>query len=83
LGVMPGRSAGGVLITASFTALQSGTSAINLTNVLLLDSSLAGIGSTTASGSVNVSGVPESSTLLLAAGGLILSAESRLKGKVT
>jgi hypothetical protein len=69
IGFGSGVSGNGVLATLSFTAVGSGTSAITLFNVLLLDSNLYGIEPTIQNGSVDVSGisaaVPEPSTVLL------------------
>src|SRR6266566_838884 len=62
-GLMPSPSVNqGQFVTGTVNAIK-------LTNVLQLDSTLAGIGSTTASGTATITGVPEPSTVLLTAGG--------------
>jgi hypothetical protein len=74
---VPGVTGSGDLAAISFTALASGTSILNLSNVLFLDSALNEIGNLTATGgSVTIdprsTPVPEPSTLGLLALGLIV-----------
>jgi general secretion pathway protein D len=69
IGAIPGVSGSGIFATIDFQALALGTSAITLSNVILLDSNLAEITVNTVDGNVSVSAVPEPSpTLLLALG---------------
>jgi hypothetical protein len=69
LGPGPGVSGSGTLADISFQALGPGTSLIDLSNVILLDSNLGEIAEfTTTSGSVTV---PEPSTILLISMGMV------------
>jgi general secretion pathway protein D len=64
-----GVSGSGIFATIDFQALALGTSAITLSNVILLDSNLAEIPVNTVDGNISVSAVPEPSpTFLLALG---------------
>ncbi len=78
LSAIVGINGSGTLATLNFTALSSGTSAINLFGATLLDSSLAGQAFTTQSGTIAVTNVPEPSTLLLIGTGLTVLARRRL-----
>jgi hypothetical protein len=73
IGAIPGVSGSGTLAILDFKALSAGMSPINILNVGLLDSTLSPISSTTANGNATVSGqaVPEPSSLLLLATGLL------------
>ena len=62
IGAIPGVSGDGTLAAVEFQALTVGSSAISLTNHLLLDSSLGVIGATPLNGSV--SAVPEPTAIL-------------------
>jgi Cohesin domain/PEP-CTERM motif len=69
LTAISGVNGGGLLATIDFTAVGSGTSALDLANVTLLNSGLNPISVTTVDGSVSVEGVttavPEPATLAL------------------
>jgi hypothetical protein len=69
LTAVSGVSGSGTLADLQFQALTAGTSPVNLSNIILLDSNLSDIPFTTANGSV--SPVPEPSTMLLLGSGLI------------
>ncbi len=73
IGAIPGVSGSGMLAILDFSALSAGTSAIDILNVSLLDSTLSPISSTTANGRATVGGqvVPEPSSLLLLGTGLL------------
>ena len=80
LGPDPGVTGNGTLATLVFTALSAGTSGIDISNVILLDSSLVDIETSTAGGSVDVrpGTVPEPGTLtLLAVGATLLRRRRR------
>jgi hypothetical protein len=71
IGPVPGVTGSGSLLTVRFTGIHAGASAIDLTNVTLLDSSLSNISVTTVDGSAMVLGTssvpePSSSALCLA-----------------
>jgi cohesin domain-containing protein/PEP-CTERM motif-containing protein len=76
IGAIAGVTGSGTLATISFTAVGPGSSAVNLLNVTLLDSSLSGIATTVQNGLVTAGDtqvpgpVPEPSTFLLIASGL-------------
>jgi len=67
IGAIPGVSGSGTLVLFDFTALAQGTSALTISNVILQDSTLATLNSTTTAGSVTV---PEPSSLMLLGAGL-------------
>jgi general secretion pathway protein D len=69
LSAVSGVSGSGTLADLQFQALTVGTSPVNLSNVILLDSNLSDIPYNTSNGSV--SPVPEPSTVLLLGSGLI------------
>jgi hypothetical protein len=69
LTAVSGVSGSGTLADLQFQALTVGTSPVNLSNVILLDSNLSDIPYNTSNGSV--SPVPEPSTVLLLGSGLI------------
>lgn len=72
-GPIPGVTGNGVLVTFDFTPVTAGTSTVSIFNVILLDSSGAGINTNTQDGTVTVSAtsaIPEPSSLLLLFGGL-------------
>jgi general secretion pathway protein D len=69
LTAVSGVSGSGTLADLQFQALTVGTSPVNLSNVILLDSNLSDIPYNTSNGSV--SPVPEPSTMLLLGSGLI------------
>jgi general secretion pathway protein D len=74
LGNVPGVTGRGILAIANFAALASGTSPVNLSNVIVLDSNLSDIPFSTAGGSVTVASstaIPEPSSLLLFTSGLL------------
>jgi general secretion pathway protein D len=73
IGPVPGVAGSGVVATIDFTALTIGTSPLALSNVLLLDSGLGDIAfqASTASVTVTETVIPEPSTALLLACGLI------------
>lgn len=68
IGAGPGVNGTGTLVLFDFTALAQGTSALTISNVILLDSTLANLNFTTTGGSVAV--VPEPSSLMLLGAGL-------------
>jgi hypothetical protein len=70
LGLVPGASGNGTLLEFDFTALEAGTSALDLANVILQDSNGNEIPSSLSGSSVNVTGtgsvpVPEPGVLTL------------------
>lgn len=69
LSAVSGVSGSGTLADLQFQALTMGTSPVNLSNIILLDSNLSDIPFNTSNGSV--SSVPEPSTILLLGSGLI------------
>lgn len=69
IGAISGVSGDGTLATLSFQALALGTSPVDLSNVILLDSTFSDISFNTANASVNV--VPEPATFILLGSGLL------------
>jgi hypothetical protein len=78
---VPGLNGGGVLVSIGFTALNIGTSSIDLTNIVLLNSSLSATAVAAAPGTVVVVAVPEPRSVVLAFSCLALVALSRLRRK--
>lgn len=78
IGGVPGISGNGPLATVSFVALAPGTSAIEFSNVLLLNSSLGEVTSNWNNTSVSVTDVPEPSVLVLLLAGFTCLATGRL-----
>lgn len=76
-GPTPGLSGSGVLASFSFLALSPGASEVSLSNLLLLDSGLADIETTSVGTRIVVSNVPEPSSVLLTALGLGLLVNRR------
>jgi len=77
IGMVPGVNGDGTLATLEFTALAPGTSAVSLSNIILLDSSFGTIDSSNLDGSVTVTAtsVPEPGpAFTLLAGSLTLLA---------
>ena len=75
LTAITGANGAGTLAQMSFMGLAGGLSQLNLLNVVLLDSQLAGITSSTQNASVTVGGpvqVPEPGTLVLLSVGVLL-----------
>jgi Cohesin domain len=70
VGAASGVSGGSTLVEIQFTGIAPGTSAIALSNVLLQNSALDFISSTTSDGSVSVQAVPEPVALTLLAAAL-------------
>ena len=78
IGAIPGVSGDGTLAIANFFAIGPGTSAISLSGVSLLDSSLADISFSTSSGRVEVTGtIPEPTSMLLVGVALAVAGLSR------
>jgi hypothetical protein len=74
IGSIPGVNGDGTLATLVFTGLSSGTTSIDLANVILLDSNFTPISFSTEDGSVTVKSAvvtPEASSVLLLGIGLI------------
>jgi hypothetical protein len=69
IGTIPGVSGSAPIADIQFQALALGTSPIDLSNVILLDSTLSDISFNTAGASVNA--IPEPTTMLLLGSGLI------------
>lgn len=80
VGAIPGVNGSGTLAILTLTGLASGTSTIDLSNVILLDSSLNSITASSQSGSVTVTStaVPEANTLVLLIAGVSLLAVNLL-----
>ncbi|WP_165390753.1 cohesin domain-containing protein [Pseudoduganella lutea] len=68
---LPGVSGNGSLATITFQAVGAGNSALTLSDVLLIDSGELDIATTIATGSIQVSAVPEPSTYLMLGVGLV------------
>jgi cohesin domain-containing protein len=87
VGAVPGVSGDGVLATLHFAALAAGTSDISLSNIILLDSNLVTLDSTSADGSVTIGAttLPEPApALTMLAGSLaILALFVRRQRKLT
>lgn len=84
IGPVSGASGSGSLAKIRFKAISAGTSIVNLSDVILLDSSLIDLAASTANGSVNVTniaGVPEPMSVMLFGIGLAGLAAGRLKGR--
>lgn len=81
LGPGPGAAGSGTLAILDFRAIASGTSALSLANIILLDSNLNNIAFTSTDGSVTVSSpsVPEPSSWAFAVAGLLLLGAFRLR----
>jgi general secretion pathway protein D len=80
VGPIPGVTGSDMLASVSFQAVGAGTSAVSLSNIILLDSTLAEIATTSTNGVVEVQGispVPEPGTLLLLLGGWVAFWSSR------
>lgn len=71
IGAIAGVSGGGTLATISFSALSTGTSALGLSGVVLLDSAFSPIDSDIGDATVNITSVPEPSSLLLFGVGIV------------
>lgn len=71
IGSIPGVSGGGSLGTISFQAIGGGSSAVTLSDVLLLDSGINDIAANVNAGTIQVLAVPEPSTYLMLGVGLI------------
>jgi general secretion pathway protein D len=80
IGPGPGVIGSGTLAILTLTGLESGTSTIDLSNVILLDSNLGAINANLQSGSVTVTStaVPEANTLVLLIAGVSLLAVNLL-----
>jgi general secretion pathway protein D len=67
LTAISGAAGSGTLVTFDFNAIGTGSSALSLSSLILLDSNLANINGTTQDGSVKVGkeGVPEPSSIVL------------------
>lgn len=65
IGSIPGVVGDGTITFLNFTAVGNGTSALNLANVILLDSNLNELSFTTTSGQVMVGQVPEANSVWL------------------
>jgi hypothetical protein len=81
IGAIPGVNGSGTLAILTLTGLALGTSSIDFSNVILLDSSLNSIAASSQSGSVTVTstGVPEPKTLVLLIAGMSLLAFKLLR----
>lgn len=69
-----GANGSGILVTFDFTAIGTGSSAVTLSNLFLLDSNLSSLTGTTQGGSISVGGnttVPEPSSVALLLIGLL------------
>ena len=74
LGAVPGVTGSGELARITFTVVGGGSSAVNILNATLLDSSLSGIELTVQNGTVSTgaAGIPEPSALELLGAALLL-----------
>jgi hypothetical protein len=83
----PGISTDGTLATIMFNSIGAGTSAVDLSNVVLLDSALDNISANSSGATINVTGVPEPSTrplLVIATGAISVAAlRKRLRRRRT
>ena len=70
----PGVSLDGALAQILFNAIGPGSSSIDLSNVILLDSNFNDITASAVSGSMNVTSTPEPSSAMLLSAGLALLA---------
>ena len=70
LSAVPGVSGSGTLIHMSFTGLAAGSTSLNFSNLIFLDSQLNDIAVTAQSGSLTVTAVPEPASLALLMAGL-------------
>jgi hypothetical protein len=68
---VPGVTGAGTLGHLTFSAVGAGTSALALSDVILLNSGVEDIGYTVAAGPITVSAVPEPATYLMFGAGLI------------
>ena len=80
IGSVPGVDGNGTLADISFQALTLGTSPIDLSNVVLLDSNLGSISSDSQGGSVTVV-APEPATFFLISMGMVALGIVRKKGR--
>jgi len=71
VGEVPGINGAGTLVTINFQALASGSSSMDLSNVILLNSSFSDIPFVTIAGTVSPSAVPLPSSLWLIGPGLM------------
>lgn len=69
-GLGPGISTNGTLAQIAFTSIGSGTSGIDLANVILLDSGLNDVAATPSGAAVTVTATPEPGSMLLLVTGI-------------
>jgi hypothetical protein len=83
VGLVPGVTDGGTLVTIDFSALQAGTGTVALSQVILLDSSLVEIAASLEHGSVMVDGVvvPEPGYLPFLALSILVAARRARRGR--
>jgi Cohesin domain len=88
LSLSPGVDGGGILATVTFQALTAGSSPVDLSNIILLDSGLSEISTSPQNGMVNVNGnntVPSPGSLFLfmtGLAGLFLSKRARIEARL-